>query len=84
MGSPPKKVCALGVRIRRGVSMHGIALNVETDLSYFDLIVPCGIKGRAATSLRRILEDKTPALNVVKQQLARVISSTVLSKELPA
>jgi len=41
------KICAIGVRIRRGVSMHGLALNVRTDLSRFDLIVPCGLEGAA-------------------------------------
>jgi lipoyl(octanoyl) transferase len=45
------KICALGVRIRRGVTMHGLALNVTTDLSHFQTIVPCGLAGRAVTSL---------------------------------
>src|SRR3954468_24742830 len=49
------KICALGVRIRRGVSIHGIALNVETNLDYFKLIVPCGLTDRSVTSLRRVL-----------------------------
>jgi lipoate-protein ligase B len=47
------KICAIGVRIRRGVSMHGLALNVTTDLRYFELIVPCGLSGRAVTSLAK-------------------------------
>ncbi|WP_428938531.1 lipoyl(octanoyl) transferase LipB [Fontivita pretiosa] len=63
------KICAIGVRIRRGVSMHGIALNVETDLRYFDLIIPCGLTGRRATSLRRLLGDATPDIRLVKQSL---------------
>jgi len=45
------KVCALGVRIRRWVSMHGLALNVSTNLDHFALIVPCGLVGRPVTSL---------------------------------
>jgi len=64
------KICALGVRIRRGVSLHGIALNVATDLSYFKLIIPCGLPGRAVTSLKELLGDQAPAIDVVKQQLA--------------
>src|SRR5688572_9686011 len=44
------KICAIGVRIRRGVTLHGLALNVSTDLRYFNLIVPCGLHGRAVTS----------------------------------
>lgn len=63
------KVCAIGVRIRRGVSLHGLALNVTTDLRYFDLIVPCGLHGRKATSLQRILGPGCPPIESVKQSL---------------
>lgn len=63
------KVCAIGVRIRRGVSLHGLALNVTTDLRYFDLIVPCGLHGRKATSLHRILGQQCPPMESVKQSL---------------
>jgi len=56
-GAAARKICALGVRIRRGVSMHGIALNVTTDLSFFDLIVPCGLRDREVTSVGRELPD---------------------------
>ena len=51
-GTPSaRKICAMGVRASRWVTMHGFALNVNTDLSYFDNIIPCGIKGKAVTSL---------------------------------
>lgn len=53
----PAKICAIGVRIRRGVSLHGIALNVTTDLSHFQLIVPCGLTGRPVTSVERVLPE---------------------------
>jgi lipoate-protein ligase B len=76
-GNPPQKVCALGVRIRKGVSMHGIALNVETDLSYFDLIVPCGLQGKAATSLRKIMGEATPSMPEVKNRLASAVASAL-------
>lgn len=46
-----RKICAMGVRCSRWVSMHGFALNVNTDLSYFDHIVPCGIHGKGVTSM---------------------------------
>ncbi len=54
------KVAAIGVRISRGITMHGFALNVSTDLSYFDHIVPCGLHGRAVTSLEQLLGEAMP------------------------
>ena len=54
------KLCAVGVRIRDGVSQHGIALNVDVDLAWFDAIVPCGIAGAEVTSLARLLPAPPP------------------------
>ena len=52
VGTPfARKICALGVRASRWATMHGFALNVNVDLGYFDNIIPCGIKGKAVTSL---------------------------------
>jgi lipoyl(octanoyl) transferase len=65
------KICALGVRIRRGVSMHGIALNVTTDLNYFNLIVPCGLGCRPVTSIQKLLGDRSPSMVRVKETLTR-------------
>jgi len=53
----PRKICALGVKTSRWVTMHGFAFNVKTDLSYFDHIVPCGIEDKAVTSLARELDE---------------------------
>jgi len=50
-GDAPRKICAVGVRVSRGRSMHGLALNVDPDLRWFERIVPCGIEGKGVTSL---------------------------------
>ena len=49
----PRKICAMGVRCSRWVTMHGIALNVNTDLTYYDYIVPCGIQDKGITSIQK-------------------------------
>lgn len=61
-GRPSAKIAAMGVRVRRWVSMHGLALNVATDLEHFSLIVPCGLVGRPVTSLRQELGAHAPTL----------------------
>jgi lipoyl(octanoyl) transferase len=63
------KICAIGVRIRRGVSLHGLALNVSTDLSGFENIVPCGLAGRDVTSVHKILGKDAPSMVETKQVL---------------
>jgi lipoyl(octanoyl) transferase len=64
-----RKICALGVRSSRWVTMHGFALNVNTDLGYFDHIVPCGIRGKAVTSMHVELGVKEVDENQVKQKI---------------
>lgn len=65
---PPRKIAALGVKLSRWVSMHGFAFNVNTDLSGFSWIVPCGIRDKAVTSLAQELGHPVP-LQTVKEQL---------------
>ena len=65
------KICAIGVRIRRGISLHGLALNVSTNLSGFNHIIPCGLTGRPVTSIHKILGNDAPSLLETKQILIR-------------
>jgi len=62
------KVAAMGVRVRKWISMHGLSLNVSPNLEHFGLIVPCGLPGRAVTSLDRLLPGSTPAMHLVKSR----------------
>ena len=68
-----RKICALGVRCSRWVTMHGLALNVNTDLSYFKNIVPCGIDDKDVTSIQRELGHEVD-INEVKEILKHHIS----------
>ena len=71
VGTPfARKICALGVRASRWVTMHGFALNVNTNLGYFDHIIPCGIKGKAVTSMEVELTKKVP-LEEVKGKILK-------------
>ncbi|PIB26724.1 lipoyl(octanoyl) transferase LipB [Maribacter sp. 4G9] len=70
VGTPfARKICAMGVRASRWVTMHGFALNVNADLGYFDMMIPCGIKDKAVTSLNVELGKTTVDMDEVKQKL---------------
>jgi len=77
--APSAKICAMGVRIRKNTTMHGLALNVNPDLSHFQTIVPCGLAGRTVTSLHELLGSDAPTIDAVKReliaQLARACAS---------
>ncbi|MCB0443850.1 MAG: lipoyl(octanoyl) transferase LipB, partial [Flavobacterium sp.] len=88
VGTPfARKICAMGVRASRWVTMHGFALNVNADLGYFDNIIPCGIRGKAVTSLQvelgveKVEEDEVKAkiLKHFEQLFACEVRATVLN-----
>ncbi|GAA4503280.1 lipoyl(octanoyl) transferase LipB [Hymenobacter ginsengisoli] len=87
-GAPdPRKICAMGVRCSRWVTLHGLALNVNTDLSYFGYIVPCGITDKAVTSLQAELGRAVPVEEVQERLLAALLEqfdAHVISMPTPA
>ena len=67
-GKNTRKICAIGVRVSRGVTMHGFAFNVNTDLSYFNHINPCGFTDKGVTSMQKEL-GSAQDMNQVKHRL---------------
>ena len=72
--SKARKICAMGVKTSRWVTMHGIALNVNTDLSFFDAIVPCGIQDKSVTSLAKELKQ-TLSVEAIKTSMIKHFSN---------
>ncbi|HSJ67614.1 MAG TPA: lipoyl(octanoyl) transferase LipB [Anditalea sp.] len=82
----PRKICALGVKSSRWVTMHGFAFNINADLSYFGNIVPCGISDKAVTSLNRELGREVDMDEVkakVKKHLASLFDMEIEDTEIP-
>jgi lipoyl(octanoyl) transferase len=76
VGTPfARKICAMGVRASRWVTMHGFALNVNANLGYFDNIIPCGIKGKAVTSMQVELGVKSVDEVEVKSKILKHFSA---------
>jgi lipoyl(octanoyl) transferase len=79
--APAAKIAALGVHISQGVTSHGVGFNVNTDLSFFDLIVPCGIRSMPVTSIEKELNRRLPLERVAQaftRNLGAVFSSQIL------
>ena len=71
VGTPfARKICAMGIRSSRWVTMHGFALNVNVDLGYFDNIIPCGIRGKAVTSMEVELGQKVD-MEAIKKRILK-------------
>jgi len=78
-----RKICAMGIRVSRYISMHGFAFNINTDLSYFNLIVPCGISGKAVTSLKNEIGKEinmTEVVMYVKQSFEKVFGIKLVNQ----
>lgn len=78
-GAQSAKICAMGVRVRKWVSMHGLALNVDPRMEHFALIVPCGLHGRPITSLRA--ERSARGLDAVDMAQVRSVLAEELERE---
>jgi len=81
MGVQEAKIAALGVHISRGVSSHGFALNVNSDLSFFNLIIPCGITNKPVTSMQQELGKQVDLQGVahsISRNFGAVFASQVL------
>lgn len=70
-----KKIAAIGIAVRRGITCHGLALNVSTDLAFFKRIVPCGLTWAEVTSIEKELGKKPPMDQVKKKFLARFVEA---------
>ncbi len=71
------KICAMGVRISRWVSMHGFALNVSPMMEHYDYIVPCGLAGRSVTSMQQILQEQCPSMETVKGVVSKAFRKAI-------
>jgi lipoyl(octanoyl) transferase len=77
-----RKICALGVKTSRWVTLHGLAFNVNTDLTYFDYIVPCGIEDKMVTSLKKetgTVQDMNKVKEILKEKLLSLFEMSLVN-----
>lgn len=79
-----RKICALGVKTSRWVTLHGLALNVNTDLGYFDHIIPCGIDDKAVTSVEKetgVSQDMDHVKKILRDKIATVFEMSLIAND---
>ncbi|CAN5220336.1 lipoyl(octanoyl) transferase LipB [soil metagenome] len=77
-----RKICAMGIRCSRWITMHGFALNVNTDLTFFENIIPCGIQNKQVTSMKKELGYEVPLSDVqdkIKKHFERIFDTTLIN-----
>ncbi len=72
-----EKICAIGIKVSRWITMHGIAFNINTDLSYFDKIIPCGIFHKGVTSIEKITGKKADMAEIKKMYVNNFLKTFV-------
>ncbi len=74
----PAKVCAIGVRVRKWITLHGLAINLDPDMEHYSLLVPCGLAGRPVVSIKQLLGDRCPSMKQLSDHLAEHLIDRIL------
>ncbi len=74
------KVCAIGVRVRKWITLHGLAINLSTNMDHYKLIVPCGLAGRPVVSIQQILGDRAPSMSNLVDSLYSHLSGLLIEQ----